>query len=57
MVLSALGKYSGQAMQLAKIVVIARLLTPEEFGVYALAAALVLVVSELKSFGVGHQFD
>ncbi len=50
---SAVSKYVNHAINLASIVLIARLLTPDELGVFAIASAISLVAAELKSFGVG----
>jgi O-antigen/teichoic acid export membrane protein len=44
--------YLGKLLNLLTVVVIARVLTPDELGVYAIAAAMVMVVDVLKSFGV-----
>ena len=43
-----------QLIQLAAAVVIARLLTPEELGVFALAYAASAVLTALRTFGVGN---
>ncbi|OZG73431.1 hypothetical protein BTA51_10420 [Hahella sp. CCB-MM4] len=50
---SAFSKYINHAINLASIVLIARLLTPDELGVFAIASAISLIAAELKSFGVG----
>src|SRR3546814_17503501 len=42
-----------QLVQLAAAVLIARLLTPEEMGTFALAYAASAVLTALRSFGVG----
>src|SRR3546814_4930345 len=43
-----------QLVQLAAAVIIARLLTPEEMGIFALAYAASAVLTALRSFGVGN---
>ncbi len=43
-----------QALQLAAAVVIARLLTPDELGVFALALSASAVLTALRTFGVGN---
>jgi O-antigen/teichoic acid export membrane protein len=43
-----------QLLQLASAVVIARLLTPEEIGVFALAYAASAILTALRTFGVGN---
>ena len=48
---SVFSKYINQAINLASIIFIARMLTPNEIGVFAIASAIVLLASELKSFG------
>ncbi len=48
---SVFSKYINRAINLASIVFIARMLTPNEMGVFAIASAIVLLASELKSFG------
>ncbi|MEQ8357015.1 MAG: oligosaccharide flippase family protein [Kiloniellaceae bacterium] len=43
-----------QVLQLAGAVVIARLLTPDELGVFALAVSAAAVLTALRTFGVGN---
>jgi len=43
----------GVALQLVSAVVLARLLDPAETGIFALAAALVVIAQMLRDFGVG----
>lgn len=50
---SALGQYSVHIVSFATIVVLARLLTPEEIGVYAVAGSLSILATELRSVGIG----
>jgi O-antigen/teichoic acid export membrane protein len=50
---SVLSSWVSRALNLASIVIIARLLSPEELGVFAIASAITLIAAELKSFGVG----
>lgn len=47
-------KYLTRAINLASIVVVSRILTPAEIGVFAIASALILVASELKMFGASN---
>jgi O-antigen/teichoic acid export membrane protein len=49
---SALGEYSTQILGLVSIMILARLLSPEEIGVYAVAGVASLLAAELSSFGV-----
>jgi len=50
---SVLTQHSIQIMSLATIVILARLLTPEEIGVYAVAASVAFLAIELRALGVG----
>ncbi|WP_020408722.1 lipopolysaccharide biosynthesis protein [Hahella ganghwensis] len=50
---SVFSKYINRVVNLASVVIIARLLTPDELGLFAIASAIALIASELKSFGVG----
>ena len=50
---SVFSSWLSRGLNMASIVLIARLLTPEELGVFAIASAITLIASELKSFGVG----
>jgi len=43
-----------QLIQLAAAVVIARLLSPDELGVFALAVSAAAVLTALRTFGVGN---
>ncbi|WP_339722120.1 oligosaccharide flippase family protein [uncultured Paraglaciecola sp.] len=49
---SMVGTYLGKIINLLSVIVIARIMTPDELGLYAIAAALVMIVDVLKSFGV-----
>ncbi len=49
---SAIGQYSTQIMGFVTIMILARLLTPEEIGIYAVGGTVMLIVAELRSFGV-----
>jgi O-antigen/teichoic acid export membrane protein len=51
---TSISAYLGRLISLISVMIIARMLSPEELGVYAIAASLVLIVSELNSFGVGN---
>lgn len=50
---SAVGEYSTQIIGFVTIMIVARLLTPEEVGVFAVAGATIIIATELSSFGVG----
>lgn len=49
---TSLDSYVGMAFQLASTVVIARILTPEQTGVFAVAAVFAALASTLRDFGV-----
>lgn len=49
---SAIGQYSTQILGFVSIMILARLLSPDEIGVYAVAGTASLIASELSSFGV-----
>ena len=51
---SVSSKYLNQLLNLLSIVYVARMLSPEELGVFAIASALVLIAAELKSFGASN---
>ena len=51
-VMSAIGQYSLQVINFVTVAVIARLLTPEEIGLFAVATSISFVASEIRSFGV-----
>jgi len=48
---SVFSKYISRFIGLASVIFIARMLTPDELGIFAIASSLVLIASELKSFG------
>jgi O-antigen/teichoic acid export membrane protein len=50
---SAATAYAVQGVELASILVLARILTPAEIGVFALGSVVLLLTSELRNFGVG----
>lgn len=50
---SSLNGYGIRLIGLISVVLVARLLTPAELGVYAIVASLTLVASELKTLGAG----
>lgn len=52
-VISIAERYLLIALQLASFVIIARLLTPSDVGLYSVAAALIAVAQILRDFGVG----
>jgi O-antigen/teichoic acid export membrane protein len=51
--LSTLESYFGTAMQLISTVIVARILTPAEMGVFAVAAVFVAVAHMFRDFGIG----
>ncbi|MCG3188184.1 MAG: hypothetical protein LKCHEGNO_00077 [Burkholderiaceae bacterium] len=50
--ISALDSYLGLALQIAGTVIMSRLLTPEEVGVFAVAAVFAALASTFRDFGV-----
>ncbi len=54
LVLSFAQRYSALVIQFAAMVLLARLLSPEEFGTFAVAAALVVLANVLQDFGAGN---
>ncbi|WP_048708543.1 oligosaccharide flippase family protein [Microvirga massiliensis] len=48
---SGLDRYAGLAIGLASTALIARLLSPDEIGVFAVASAIVVVTNSLREFG------
>lgn len=54
LVLSFAGKYSALAMHTVAVMVLARLLTPAEIGVYSVGAAVVGLAHVVRDFGVGN---
>lgn len=50
--LSMAGQYLGQILGFVSIVIVARLLTPREVGVFSVALSLVVVAQELRNFGI-----
>lgn len=49
---SAIGEYSIQILGFVTIMILARLLSPDEVGVYAVAGTASIIATELSSFGV-----
>ncbi|MBC6987979.1 oligosaccharide flippase family protein, partial [Alteromonas sp. BZK5] len=50
-ILSAASQYLLKVIGFVNVIIMARLLTPDELGVYAIAGAVVLIASELKLMG------
>jgi len=50
---SSLAQYSLNILKLVSVVIFARLLTPEELGVFAIASSAVLIATELRMLGAG----
>jgi len=51
--MSFLGRYTGMAVAVVSTIVLARLLTPEEIGLYSVLAALMPLAHGIREFGVG----
>jgi len=51
LVISSLSQYLLKVIGFASVIIMARLLTPEELGTYAIAGTVVLIASELKLMG------
>lgn len=51
LVYSVSSQYLNRGINLVSIMFIVRMLTPEQLGVFAIASSIVLIASELKSFG------
>lgn len=52
-VLSSISRYTVNILSIVSIIVTARLLTPEELGIYSITSAFVLFVMEFRSLGAG----
>lgn len=52
--ISFLEKYALIALSLVSVILIARLLTPEEIGIYSVAAALIGIAQVVRDFGIGN---
>lgn len=50
---SSISRYSLRVLSLVSTVVVARLLTPAEIGTFAIASAIVMVMSEFRMLGAG----
>lgn len=53
LVFSFLTRYGGMLVGLASTMIIARLLTPQEVGTFAIASAIVMIISEFRLLGAG----
>ena len=51
--ISFLRRYTGMAVGVVSTIVLARLLTPEEIGLYAVVASLTPIANHIREFGVG----
>lgn len=49
---SVLNKYAVQLVSFVSVAILARLLTPEEIGLFAIASSLAFVATSLRTFGV-----
>ena len=54
LVFSFIEKFSLIGITLFSYILIARLLTPEEIGIYSVAAALIAIAQVVREFGVGN---
>jgi O-antigen/teichoic acid export membrane protein len=52
-VFSSLSSYSVMLLGLLTIMIVARLLTPDQLGIYAIASSIILVISEFRILGAG----
>ncbi len=50
---SFITEYISQALTLVSVIVLARILSPEEYGTYSLAMTMVLLFQHVTAFGVG----
>jgi O-antigen/teichoic acid export membrane protein len=50
---SFLTRYGGMLIGLASTMIVARLLTPDQIGTFAIASAIVMVISEFRLLGAG----
>lgn len=53
-IFSTLTRFSMRFIGMASTIAIARLLTPEEIGIYAIASALVMLLMEIRLLGAGN---
>lgn len=51
---SALGQYATQIITFSSTVVLARILSPSEIGMYSIAGVTIMIAGELRSFGISH---
>jgi O-antigen/teichoic acid export membrane protein len=51
--LSAVARYSDMIVQFVSVMVIARLLTPEEIGIFSISLAVIALAQTLREFGLG----
>ena len=51
---SSVSRYGMRLFGLASTMIVARLLTPEEIGTFAIASAIVMVISEFRLLGAGN---
>ena len=49
---SAIGQYSVQIMSFASVIILSRLMTPAEIGVFAIATSVYLLATEFRTMGV-----
>ncbi|WP_372972231.1 oligosaccharide flippase family protein [Marinobacter sp.] len=52
-VFSSMAQYGKRLIALASTMIVARLLTPDEIGTYAIASAVVMILGEFKLMGAG----
>src|SRR4051794_10079354 len=51
--ISAVARYSDMIVQFVSVMLIARLLTPEEIGVFSISVAVIALAQTLREFGLG----
>ena len=52
-IFSSFTRYSIMLISLASTMVVARLLTPDEIGTYAVASAIIMIINEFRILGAG----
>jgi O-antigen/teichoic acid export membrane protein len=52
LIFSAMGNYSVQILGFISVIVLTRVLTPDEIGIYAVAGSITLLAAEIRTLGV-----
>lgn len=50
---SFMGRYANTALQFVSVVILARLLTPEDIGIYTVGLAIIGIAHMIRDFGIG----